>query len=141
METGDYLLLESGDKIILDELAIVPPVVEVPSVSISHTTLDAGVDLRKYPKERKPQRLSLTVEIPVKGVSSVAISKKTEAIGYAKKVNEKRVNTKGGSYQKMFSPFAVSGMSSSSQNTSVHAKGKKSYAEQIEKLRDYLESL
>jgi hypothetical protein len=66
---GDYVLRNGGDRILRNPIVIV---VEKPTISISHVTLDAGVDLRenKKPRKRQKQVLTLSIEIPVHGKST-----------------------------------------------------------------------
>jgi len=81
LNSGDFVLLNSGDKILLNEEAVVITVKK----SISHTTLDAGVDLRKH-KRRQTQILRLSVEIPIIGKSARILKASLECEGVAKYV-------------------------------------------------------
>lgn len=66
LNSGDFVLLNSGDKVLLNGE---PEVVEVPPRTISHVTIDAGVDLRKRKRGRTTQILKLSVEVPATGKS------------------------------------------------------------------------
>ena len=67
---GDYVLRNGGDRILRNAGVVV---VAGDDTSISHVTLDAGVDLRekqKKPRKRQKQVLTLSIEIPVHGKST-----------------------------------------------------------------------
>ena len=61
---GDFVLRNGSGQILRN-----PDVVEAPTTSISHVTLDAGVDLRKKSRKRQVQILYLTIEVPVLAIS------------------------------------------------------------------------
>jgi len=58
---GDYVLRNGGDRILRN------PGIEVTAgtdISISHVTLDAGIDLRRKDNRRQTEVLQLSIEIP-----------------------------------------------------------------------------
>ena len=56
----------------------------IESTPISHTTLDAGVDLRRRKNPRNTQVLTLSTEVPVTGKLSIPHSMKVECVGSSK---------------------------------------------------------
>ena len=62
--SGDYVLRNDCCRILRNESDVA---VVTPEKSISHVTIDAGVDLRKKSKERIIQKLKLSIEIPIQG--------------------------------------------------------------------------
>lgn len=67
LNSGDFVLLNSGDKVLLNGEVEVE--VEAPKTSISHVTLDAGIDLRRRKNSRSTQILKLSIEVPTTGTT------------------------------------------------------------------------
>jgi len=104
----------------------VAPVVEVPEKSISHVTIDAGVDLRKKSQQRQKQILKLRVEIPCIGTAKKTEQLEIPAEGTAKKTEELSYKVKGTA--KITNKISIKAIGSalSKQFTAISVKGEKS---------------
>ena len=122
---SSYVLLNDGSSKVLLNFGQEPEV--PPKPSISHTTLDAGVDLReKKPKERQKQILKLTVEIPTTGTATAPQQLNIETKGTAKQSYELSYKAKGTAKITNTIPVKTTGTSKSKQFTTAGVQGEKS---------------
>jgi len=116
---GGYILRNTGGNVLRNETVIIS---STPSRSISHTTLDAGADLR-HPKTRPQQLIRLTTEVGVYGAKTKHVKLKvktsgtvrifyeiiSQVSGTAKTVSKYAIYTRGARTQKHVTSIPVYG--------------------------------
>ena len=112
------------------------PVVVVPKpVSISHVTLDAGIDLRRKNTQRQKQILTLTVETPIQGTIKKSLDTKCDCVMFTKRLASTKLKLSLVKIQPVIS-IPISGSiipKAMKQRSLFSVEGTKSYAKQTAK--------
>jgi len=101
-------------------------VVVPPKISISHVTLDAGVDLRKRKTtQRLQQTLKLTTEIRTTGTTRKPLTLNIKTQGKTRQISQLLIQTTGLSRLKTFYAIPITGTSKVKHVSAIITNGTK----------------